>query len=112
MREADCALSPRGCRQAELLGTLFSTGSIIPKRTWNNWHIYSSPMKRCLLTSQEVSKGLDDKTVTVFPFLYESHGCYKYDENENYIVEKGLSKVDIEVRFQYDTNIIYLRHHA
>ena len=102
MREADCALSPRGFRQAEQLGALFSTGSMIPKRTWNNWHIYSSPMKRCLLTSQQVSIGLNDKTVTVFPFLYESHGCYKYDENENYIVEKGLNKLDIEVSFQYD----------
>lgn len=102
MREADCALSPRGYCQAEQLGNLFSTGRILPKQTWNNWHIYSSPMKRCLLTSLQVSKGLNDKAVTVFPFLFESHGCYKYDENENCIVEKGLSKVDIEVNLQYE----------
>ena len=97
MREADCALSTRGCCQAEQLGKFISEGNIIPKKSWNNWHIYSSPMKRCLLTSHQVSKGLGDKDVSVFPFLYESHGCYKYDENENCVVEKGLSKVDLEV---------------
>ena len=42
-----------------------------------NWHIYTSPMKRCLLTTRAlVNTGIP---ITVKGDMYESGGCYKYD---------------------------------
>lgn len=110
MHESDCALSPRGVLQSTLLETFLSNGGMrvlsggSEKRSRqisdNNWSIYSSPMKRCLLTSQQVSMGLGaEKRVTVFPFLYESQGCYRLNERNEYVIETGFTQNEVEVSY-------------
>ncbi len=58
-------------------------------------------MKRCLLTSQQVSIGLGaEKRVTVFPFLYESQGCYRPNEHNEYVIETGFTQNEVEVSYE------------
>ena len=100
LRQADSGLSQRGIRQIDCLKNFFNEeigNGTINLNPIDHWSIYSSPMKRCLLTAQQVSVGLNNKIVTVFPFLYESHGCYRYNEKEEYVAERGYSKADVEV---------------
>ena len=108
MHESDCSLSSRGVLQSSLLGSFLSGGgmrvlsgdsSTSSSTSGNNWNIFSSPMKRCLFTSQQVSIGLGpDKSVTVLPFLYESQGCYRLNERNEYLVETGFTQNEVEVR--------------
>lgn len=110
MHESDCALSSRGVLQSSLLERFLSNGGIrvlsgesekSSTASDNNWSIYSSPMKRCLLTSQQVSVGLGkEKRVTVFPFLYESQGCYRLNERNEYVIETGFTQKEVEVSHQ------------
>jgi len=90
-RDSDCTLSVKGFVQAQSLGEFFKDGGYTNSTncndsTINDWIILSSPMKRCCLTAQEISKTLGDKKVIVLPNLYEFGGCYDhcYDENGVY----------------------------
>ena len=86
-RDADCTLSNKGFTQAKHLGDYFKDGDGYAVATDSNiddWIIISSPMKRCCLTAQEVSKSLGNKKVIVIPNLYEYGGCY------DHIYENGV----------------------
>lgn len=111
-REGDCTLSTKGFTQARSLGDYFNKdGGYINNYSQNDddnnknklddWIIISSPMKRCCLTAQEISKSLGNKKVIVLPNLYEFGGCYDH-VYENGVYQKktkgliGRSKEDIE----------------
>ena len=98
MREADCGLSTKGISQADHLREYFHDrmDRLVPNAGVDKWKIISSPMYRCLLTSQSISSSFANKEVSVLPFLFESHGCYRY-ENGKCIVERGYKKSEIEV---------------
>lgn len=49
------------------------------------------------MTAEQVTIGLKGQSVTVYPFLYESHGCYKYNSCGECVVEKGYTKREVEV---------------
>ena len=101
-READCGLSEKGLLQAKKLGNFFnynfqreSRSSIVKDvlEYKDNWGLYSSPMKRCLMTCQQISIGLNNKKVSVIPNVYESSGCYKYTIKGQIETSKGYSGV-------------------
>jgi len=102
MREADCGLSTRGLCQADRLEEYFRNriDRLVPNARVNTWKIISSPMYRCLLTSKSISSSFDNKEVSVLPFLFESHGCYRY-ENDVCIAERGYTKNEIETLFPH-----------
>ena len=107
-RDADCTLSDKGFTQAKHLGDYFKDGfgyAVANDSNIDDWIIISSPMKRCCLTAQEISKSLDNKKVIVLPNLYEFGGCYDH-VYENGIYQnktKGLigrTKEDIEIQHE------------
>ena len=79
LRQSDCTLSKKGFQQQALLrmfaqnGGLKKSLGLSPLDKLDDWAILSSPMRRCLLTSQALSKGLQ-KPVYVHPMFYESGG--------------------------------------
>jgi len=100
LHNPDCGLSPKGLQQTEKLREYISSGGFrkavsVP----DEWKIFSSPMQRCLLTSQEISTAFGNKSVTVVPFLYESDGCYKAYPDNTSIGLPGMTKAEVEERF-------------
>lgn len=82
LRQPDCDLSERGKLQAKKLGEFIQRGgfhSISSMITDSDeFEIFSSPMRRTLLTAEQISLGMNNVDVTVMSNLYESSGCYKY----------------------------------
>lgn len=77
-RQADSTLSNRGFIQVNKQKEYLQNNNwnhLINNNNKHKWIIYSSPMKRCLLTSQGISEGLNI-SVMVDPKLYEIGGCY------------------------------------
>lgn len=104
-RDSDCTLSAKGFTQAQYLGEYFKDGGYTNTINCDNdctiddWVIICSPMKRCCVTAQEVSKALGNKKVIVLPDLYECGGCYDHCYDENGVVQKetkGLSGRTVE----------------
>ena len=86
LRQSDCTLSKKGFQQQALLRMFAQNGGLkkclglSPHDKLDDWALISSPMRRCLLTSQALAKGLQ-KPVYVHPMFYESGGnnntyCY------------------------------------
>lgn len=106
LRSPDPGLSDKGVLQARHLGEFIcSNGCVLggipfstPTSGEDSWEIYSSPMIRALLTSQEIIKPLlakhSDIVVKVKHDLYESGGCHERGRGLN-----GSSSSDVESRF-------------
>ena len=63
-----------------------------------NWHAYTSPMKRCLLTAKALSTtGIP---ITVKGNMFESGGCYKYDDHGKAHAYPGMTGTEIEEQFK------------
>ncbi|RYH21754.1 histidine phosphatase family protein [archaeon] len=108
IRDPDSGLSPRGHAQAAKLRE-YLTNSCFPSNTVSSApgdssakkvKVYSSPMRRCLLTAQEVARGLGDLPVTVHPRFHESDGCFKKGGcADTTIGLPGLTKSQVEEMF-------------
>lgn len=100
LHNPDCGLSLKGILQTEKLRDYIASGGFskavaVP----DEWKIFSSPMQRCLLTSQEISSSFGNKSVTVVPFLFESDGCYKAFPDNTSVGIPGMTKAEVEKRF-------------
>ena len=91
LRQPDSDLSTRGYEQTKKLRSFLANGG------WSNivkdkksWLALSSPMKRCLLTSDAIHTGLG-VPVTVDPELYETGGAF----DENGIALPGISEAEV-----------------
>lgn len=97
LREADCKLSDRGILQAQKLGQYLFMNPIAP---WNNVDIFTSPMRRCLLTTHHVTNQIPySNNATVIPYLYESNGCYEHIDKDTTVGIKGSTAREIEYEF-------------
>jgi broad specificity phosphatase PhoE len=101
LRQADSELSERGASQVSMLGQYIKSGlfnEILETPDFSDYIVLSSPMKRCLLTSQALSLNME-KSVYIKHNLYESGGCYKANEFGSIVVGTGSKKSDIESEF-------------
>lgn len=99
LHNPDCALSERGYQQVEMLKNSIAVGGM--SRVISNpdeWRLFSSPMNRCLITSNEIGKGFQ-KRVTVMPFLYESDGCYERLPNHGTKGLSGMTAAEVHDKF-------------
>lgn len=103
LRSPDPGLSDRGLAQARRLGEfIHSKGGLdkalnpIASMSSSSWQIYSSPMQRALITTDEMVRAMGESgtIVRVHPELYESGGCYEHGRGL-----PGSSKHDIEAKF-------------
>lgn len=99
LHNPDCGLSPKGMLQTEKLRDYIASGGFKAVAVPDEWKIFSSPMQRCLLTSQEISTAFGSKSVTVMPFLFESDGCYKAYPDGTSVGIPGMTKAEVEERF-------------
>jgi broad specificity phosphatase PhoE len=100
IHEPDCAISAIGVRQSKLLADHIAAGKLATLKQARSWKIMSSPMKRCLMTTQLISAGFGENyPVTVHPRFYESDGCFKKDEDGNSVGMPGFSKREVEEQF-------------
>jgi broad specificity phosphatase PhoE len=100
LHDPDCGLSPVGLRQAEHLGNYIQSGNMKVLKVVNKWKIISSPMKRCLLTSQQVARGFGEGTkVSVHPRFFESDGCYRKAEDGSSVGLPGMTAEEVESHF-------------
>ena len=102
LRDADCGCSDRGMLQCKSLSEHIKAGGW--KHYISNvadWKLYSSPMKRCLITSGFVSEAYDNKPVSVIPFLYESDGCYSTTADGKTIGSPGMTSEDVHKQFPF-----------
>lgn len=99
LHNPDCALSERGHKQIEILKDAISGGCM--SRIISNpeeWKLFSSPMNRCLITSNEIAEGFK-KRGTVIPFLYESDGCYARLDNHGTRGLPGMTAAEVHEKF-------------
>ncbi len=97
----DCTTSPKGQRQAVKLGDFLEKGGLSQlnvTESVENWEILSSPMTRCLMTAQEISRGLSNKQVTVMPDFHESDGCYTSTADGKTTGQPGECLLSLSVR--------------
>lgn len=102
LHDPDCGISPKGENQVNFLKDFLQKDGmkqILPSFQSDEWELYSSPMKRCLLTSQQVSIGLGNKPVIVKPNLFESDGCYHTNDDGSTKGLPGMSKIEVENKF-------------
>lgn len=91
----DCTTSPKGQQQAVKLGKFIEKDGLHPllsRKNQENWQIISSPMTRCLMTSAEISRGLNNKEVVVLPNFHESDGCYISTDDGKTIGQPGSTQ--------------------
>lgn len=107
LRDPDCECSARGLKQCEKLFEYIKTKGNqaynINDFDINDWKLYSSPMKRCLITSKYISDAYDHKPVSVIPFLYESDGCYSTSHD-------GLTTIGYPGMTSKEVHQQYLHH--
>jgi len=96
LHDPDCGLSARGLKQAHALKEYLAAGKFTLAKDIDEWKIYSSPMKRCVLTAEQVSEGFGKKPVLVRPNLFESDGCYKPNGDGTTSGLPGMTAKDIE----------------
>ena len=101
MRHPDPGLSDRGTKQAQRLGRFFGAGfdkalNPISKASVVPWQVWSSPMRRALVTTREMilAMGHQEVAVRVHPELYESGGCYEHGSGL-----PGSTKSEISAEF-------------
>lgn len=100
LHNPDCGMSETGHKQAKHLGEFIAAGKLNLLKHAKTWKIISSPMTRCLLTSQYVANAFGDrKKVTVHPRFYESDGCYKKAEDGSSVGLPGMTKAEVEATF-------------
>jgi len=97
LRQPDCGISSRGERQAQLLGEYIKENKL--NLDLKNTQLFSSPMYRCLLTTNFLSNCNSDIKVTVNPLLYETGGCYDHTSTNETIGLKGLTTNEVIERF-------------
>mmetsp|Transcript_10975 Transcript_10975/g.17881 ORF Transcript_10975/g.17881 Transcript_10975/m.17881 type:complete len:283 (-) Transcript_10975:316-1164(-) len=97
LHDADPVLSPKGETQAKhLLDFINDDGlsSVVSQK--QDWQVYSSPMRRCLITSKSISDALD-LDVLVHPRLFESDGCFeKCRDGNDTIGLPGMTASEVE----------------
>lgn len=97
-RQSDSTLSERGFQQVlHQKKYLLNNGWNHIIKNKNKWLTLSSPLKRCLLTAQGISEGLQ-LPVTVHPQLYETGGCYN-DKLEGLC---GISEKEINELYNFN----------
>jgi broad specificity phosphatase PhoE len=100
LHNPDPELSLRGCNQANLLGSYLQCGSLLTLKQSEKWVVYSSPMRRCLLTAQQVARGLStDSKVIVHPQFFESDGCFRPMEDGTTVGLPGATAAEVEAEF-------------
>eukprot|EP01039_Chlorochromonas_danica_P002173 gene2173-2371_t len=102
--DADCGLSPKGQLQSLKLRDFLqshrlSTFKSQSDHAVSNCRVFSSPMKRCLLTAEHVASGLGNKPVLVHPRLFESDGCYQTNLDGSTVGLAGLKASEVEEKF-------------
>lgn len=101
LRQSDSTLSERGFKQLKLLEEYSLLGKLtraVEISDLSDWIFISSPMRRCLLTSQAISRGLGNN-IYVQPNLYESGGCYEVNEKGEKIGLPGSTSKEVEQEF-------------
>lgn len=107
LRQIDSSLSEKGFKQLELLKSFAESGALAKAVNastpdMSDWIIISSPMERCLLTSQALAQGLGNRTVYVHPHIYESGGCHGVNPgspSKEIIGFPGTTKAEVEAKF-------------
>lgn len=99
LHNPDCSLSDRGFQQIEILKNFIAEGGMSRVITnADEWRLFSSPMNRCMITSNEIGNGFN-KRVTVVPFLYESDGCYARLDNHATKGQPGMTAAQVHEKF-------------
>jgi broad specificity phosphatase PhoE len=99
LHNPDCALSPKGIKQVEQLSKYLANGGLSKIITnVDEWRIFSSPMNRCLLTTNGISAALN-KRATVMPFMYESDGCYESVAGHGTRGLPGMTAAQVQEKF-------------
>jgi broad specificity phosphatase PhoE len=105
LHDPDCGISPRGQQQAHQLCEYLQANKLKTYKpgvsTSQKYHILSSPMKRCLLTAQQVSIGLGNLPVTVNPRFFESDGCYCTNHDGTTRGLPGMNAAQVESLFPH-----------
>lgn len=96
LHDPDCGLSAKGHKQAQALKDYIAGGKFSLAKNPLNWKIYSSPMKRCILTAEQVSEGFGKKPVLVRPNFFESDGCYETKPDGTTVGLPGMKAIQIE----------------
>lgn len=100
--QADSDLSQLGYQQAAALGEFLAGDyfhkSVLKEVNMDDVLLFSSPMKRCILTAREVGKGLN-VSVVVHPKLHESGGCYFHSPEGEIVPMRGMTSNEIEESF-------------
>lgn len=102
LHDPDPVISKKGQLQAKGLQNYIANGgfsSIVTNA--DEWKIFSSPMRRCLLTCKAVSEAYDNKSVTVAPFLFESDGCFTSLPDGSTAGLPGMTSSEILEMFPY-----------
>jgi broad specificity phosphatase PhoE len=100
IHEPDCSVSSVGVSQSKALAEHIAAGKLNTLKQARSWKVLSSPMKRCLMTTQLIAAGFGpDYPVTVHPRFFESDGCFKKDEDGNSVGMPGMTKAEVEGRF-------------
>jgi broad specificity phosphatase PhoE len=94
-------LSEKGLQQVELLEEFCKKNKFYEAlniKSFDDWILISSPMRRCLLTTRALANSLQ-KQCYVHPKLYESGGCYGVNENKVQVVYPGSTAEEVEREF-------------
>lgn len=101
LHSPDPNLSSRGYNQAAALGNYLQLGSLPTLKQSEKWVVYSSPMRRCLMTAQHVARGFptDSSKVLVHPLFFESDGCFRPMDDGTTIGLPGATAAEVETEF-------------
>jgi broad specificity phosphatase PhoE len=102
IRQADCGVSDRGMQQLEKLQEFAKNHgfSTYVKDSTCKWEVFSSPMKRCLITTSKLCKDMPDlASIQVNPSLHESCGCFDMINESESIGVKGYTASEVETLF-------------
>lgn len=100
IHEPDCQISAIGARQSQCLADYIAAGKFTTLKQCRSWKVVSSPMKRCLMTTQIIASGFGQQyPVTVHPRFYEADGCFKKDEEGNSVGMPGYTQNEVESLF-------------
>lgn len=102
IRQADCGVSTRGMQQLEQLHQFSKNHGFSKyiKGKKSSWEVFTSPMKRCLITTENLCRDMPDiSSLLVNPSLYESCGCFDMINKDETIGVKGYTANEVESLF-------------